>query len=104
MEALKRFAQTHRQESPGQLFSKEVGVRINTSGQEVKRIKPNGISDGEIIADPANVAGSKDAAALSLSVILANPPPQVFGLNELQRPAKPGAGDLFRVNPIPVTL
>ena len=75
-------------------------VRIYADGQQIKVIEQGGIGDGQIVADAANMTGPEDSAVPSFPGIVANPPPEVFRVNQFEGLIHRGCGDFAAINSV----
>ena len=56
MKAVKGFTEAYCEKRLAELAAAEQFVRMDSDGQELHLIKPDGVSDGEVVADTPNVA------------------------------------------------
>ncbi len=77
---------------------------IDAGRQMVKPVEPGGIGDRQIVAGAVYVTGSKKSPVLAFAVFFANPPPQIFRMNEFERLIGRSSFEFPRIDPISIAL
>jgi len=75
-------------------------VRVDADGQQIELIEQGGIGDGQVVSDAACMTGPEDGAVPPFAGIIANPPPEVFRVNQFKGLIHRGPGDLAAINSV----
>jgi len=55
---------------------------VDASWQKIQLSEPDGIGDGQIVSDAADISETKNCAIPALALLFPNPPPKVFRMND----------------------
>ena len=59
-------------------------MRVDADGKQIELIEEGGIGNGEVVTDTACMTGPEDSAVPSFAGVIANPPPEVFRVNQFE--------------------
>ena len=73
---------------------------MDADGEQIKLIEQGGIGDCQVVADAADVTGPEDGAVPSFAGIIANPPPEVIGMDQLEGLIHWGSDNFAAINSV----